>query len=104
MSRSVKARMRKKSPWIKRTHGARDDQRAASGKTYHYRPVAANANDEAEPVSGGDVVFGPPLIESESSVDVAASRRCSRLRLTRRTWIRGCGSRWAEARGMGRHG
>ncbi len=44
-----------------------------SGKTYHYRLVAANANDEAEPVLGGDVAFGPPLIESESSVDVAAS-------------------------------
>ncbi len=44
-----------------------------TGVSYHYRLVAANANDEAEPVLGGDVAFGPPVIESESSVDVAAS-------------------------------
>jgi hypothetical protein len=43
------------------------------GKTYHYRLVAANANDRNEPSLGGDVAFGPPLIESESAADVAAT-------------------------------
>jgi hypothetical protein len=44
-----------------------------AGVSYHYRLVAANVNDVQEPVLGGDVAFGPPVIESESSVDVAAS-------------------------------
>ncbi|MGC2223901.1 MAG: hypothetical protein WA624_16915, partial [Methylocella sp.] len=44
-----------------------------AGTSYHYRLVAANGNDVQEPVLGGDVAFGPPVIESESSVDVAAS-------------------------------
>jgi hypothetical protein len=48
-----------------------------SGKTYHFRLVAGNANDVNEKVDepsvGQDVVFGPPLIDSESAVNVAAT-------------------------------
>jgi hypothetical protein len=43
------------------------------GKTYHYRLVAFNANDKNEPATGGDVVFGPPLVDSEWSTAVTAS-------------------------------
>jgi hypothetical protein len=43
------------------------------GKTYHYRLVAANANDGNEPSQGQDVAFGPPLIDSESAARVAAT-------------------------------
>ena len=42
------------------------------GVSYHYRLVAANVNDLQEPALGSDVAFGPPLIESESSVEVGA--------------------------------
>ncbi len=38
----------------------------------HYRLVADNLDDEQEPVQGADLVLGPPLIESESSVEVGA--------------------------------
>jgi DNA-binding beta-propeller fold protein YncE len=44
-----------------------------AGRSYHYRLVAANENDRAEPAVGGDVVFGPPVIESESSVEVGSA-------------------------------
>ena len=43
------------------------------GVSYHYRLVADNANDLQEPVAGGDVVFGPPLLAGESSVQVSSS-------------------------------
>jgi hypothetical protein len=47
------------------------------GKTYHFRLVAGNANDVNsvidEPSLGGDLAFGPPSIESESAVGVAAA-------------------------------
>ena len=45
----------------------------AAGACLHYRLVAANVNDLQEPAQGADVVFGPPLIESESSVEVGGS-------------------------------
>lgn len=48
-----------------------------AGKTYHYRLVATNENDENEfihePSFGSDLVFGPPLIESVSVTSVAAT-------------------------------
>lgn len=47
------------------------------GKTYHYRLVASNHNDVNgfinEPSVGQDLPFGPPLIESTSAIDVAAT-------------------------------
>jgi DNA-binding beta-propeller fold protein YncE len=43
-----------------------------AGTSYHYRLVAANANDKEEPVEGGDVAFGPPVLVSESSLEVTA--------------------------------
>ena len=43
-----------------------------AGRSYHYRLVAENADDSFEPSVGGDVVFGPPLLEGESSVGVTA--------------------------------
>ncbi len=42
------------------------------GRSYHYRLVADNVNDAQEPVLGGDVVFGPPVLVSESSIEVTA--------------------------------
>ena len=44
-----------------------------AGRTYHYRLVAENANDEQEPSQGADVAFGPPLLSGESSVEVSAT-------------------------------
>jgi hypothetical protein len=48
-----------------------------AGHTYHFRLVAANANDVNtrvdEPSLGEDLAFGPPLIESASSSNVAAT-------------------------------
>lgn len=44
-----------------------------AGKTYHYRLVAINANNVNEPSVGVDVAFGPPLVLSESSLDVSAT-------------------------------
>jgi hypothetical protein len=43
-----------------------------AGRTYHYRLVADNVNDANEPVRGGDVAFGPPVLVSESSLEVTA--------------------------------
>ncbi len=47
------------------------------GVTYHYRVVAANANDVnssiTEPAIGADATFGPPLLESSSPIDVNAT-------------------------------
>lgn len=47
------------------------------GKTYHYRLVASNHNDVNgsidEPSVGSDLAFGPPLIESASAIDAAAT-------------------------------
>jgi NHL repeat/WD40-like Beta Propeller Repeat len=49
----------------------------ASGKTYHFRLVAGNANDVNEhldePVVGQDVLFGPALIESESALNATST-------------------------------
>jgi hypothetical protein len=47
----------------------------ATGTTYHYRLVAVNAEDVNEPGAseGGDVLFGPPLIDGESSSQVTAT-------------------------------
>ncbi len=42
------------------------------GTTYHYSLVADNVNELKEPAQGMDVVFGPPLIEGESSLDVGS--------------------------------
>jgi NHL repeat/WD40-like Beta Propeller Repeat len=50
-----------------------------AGRTYHFRLVAANANDVDktlevdEPSFGGDLSFGPPLVESESVSGVTAT-------------------------------
>jgi hypothetical protein len=44
-----------------------------AGESYHYRLVAANANDLEEPEVGKDLVFGPPVIDSESSASVTAT-------------------------------
>jgi hypothetical protein len=43
-----------------------------AGRTYHYRLVADNVNDADEPALGGDVAFGPPVLVSESSLEVTA--------------------------------
>jgi hypothetical protein len=43
------------------------------GKTYHYRLVAANANDGKEPSQGQDIAFGAPVIDSESTARVTAT-------------------------------
>jgi hypothetical protein len=43
------------------------------GSVYHFRLVAANANDAAEPVLGGDLVFGPPRVTSTSALEVAGT-------------------------------
>ncbi len=43
------------------------------GKTYHFRLVAANANDVHEPVEGSDVVFGPPRVDSSSITEITSS-------------------------------
>jgi hypothetical protein len=43
-----------------------------AGKTYHYRLVAANANDLLEPSQGGDLVFGPPVVGGEWNASVTA--------------------------------
>ncbi len=43
-----------------------------AGRSYHYRLVAENVDDSFEPSVGGDVVFGPPLLEGEGSVGVTA--------------------------------
>ncbi len=48
-----------------------------AGGGYHYRLVAANANDVNgsidQPEFGGDITFGPPLIESTSALGVTAT-------------------------------
>jgi hypothetical protein len=48
-----------------------------AGTTYHYRLAAGNANDVnaniTEPSFGQDVAFGPPLLQSESALDVTAT-------------------------------
>jgi hypothetical protein len=48
-----------------------------AGHTYHYRLVASNPNDENpsvhQPSLGADLAFGPPLIESASTLDVSAT-------------------------------
>jgi hypothetical protein len=48
-----------------------------AGHTYHYRLVASNPNDVNanidQPSFGADLAFGPPLLESESSVNVTAT-------------------------------
>ncbi len=41
--------------------------------TVHYRLVATNANDAAEPSSGEDVAFGPPIVLSESATAVTSN-------------------------------
>jgi hypothetical protein len=44
-----------------------------AGKAYHFRLVAANAQDAEEPVQGADIVLGPPRVDSTSVSDVTAS-------------------------------
>ncbi len=48
-----------------------------AGKTYHYRLVAANANDNnsiiEQPSFGEDVGFGPPLLEPASALSASAA-------------------------------
>jgi hypothetical protein len=44
-----------------------------TGKSYHFRLVAANANDVHEPVQGADVLLGPPRVDGSSVVEVTAS-------------------------------
>ena len=48
-----------------------------AGHTYHFRLLAANANDSNgqihEPETGADFAFGPPLIESAGATGVAAT-------------------------------
>lgn len=44
-----------------------------AGKAYHYRLVAANAVDEAEPVEGADIELGPPRIDNDSATQVTTS-------------------------------
>jgi hypothetical protein len=41
--------------------------------SYHFRLVAANANDLPEPVQGADVLLGPPRVDSTSVVEVTAN-------------------------------
>jgi hypothetical protein len=41
--------------------------------SYHFRLVAANANDLPEPVQGSDVLLGPPRVDSASVVEVTAN-------------------------------
>ena len=47
------------------------------GKSYHYRLVASNKNDENpsvhQPSLGADLAFGPPLIESASALSVSSN-------------------------------
>ena len=40
------------------------------GKSYHFRLVAANANQLFEPTRGADLVFGPPLVDSTSVLQI----------------------------------
>ena len=44
-----------------------------AGKSYHYRLLADNVNDEKEPAQGADLTLGPPLLSGESSVAVASA-------------------------------
>jgi hypothetical protein len=48
-----------------------------AGKTYHYRLVASNPNDENgsvhQPSLGQDLAFGPPLVASASALTVATT-------------------------------
>ena len=48
-----------------------------AGKTYYFRLVVGNANDVNglidEPTQGGELAFGPPLIESESALGATGS-------------------------------
>ncbi len=44
-----------------------------AGKSYHFRLVAANAQDANEPAQGADVVFGPPRVDGAAAVEVTAS-------------------------------
>ncbi len=63
----------RKSRWIRaNTRCTRTISGLVAGRSYHYRLVADNVNDAQEPVFGGDVVFGPPVLVSESSVEVTA--------------------------------
>jgi hypothetical protein len=41
--------------------------------SYHFRLVAANANDLPEPVQGADLLLGPPRVDSTSVVEVTAN-------------------------------
>lgn len=41
--------------------------------SYHFRLVAANANDLLEPVQGADVLLGPPRVDSTSVIEVTAN-------------------------------
>lgn len=43
-----------------------------SGKSYHFRLVAANAQDVNEPVQGADVVLGPPRVDGAAVVEITA--------------------------------
>jgi hypothetical protein len=48
-----------------------------SGHTYHFRLVAANANDKNglvdQPERGADLAFGPPKVESSSTLEVSSA-------------------------------
>jgi hypothetical protein len=59
-----------------------------AGKTYHYRLVTSNHNDVNEfidqPSFGTDLAFGPPLIESASSLEVAATTTIVQARVNPR--------------------
>jgi hypothetical protein len=48
-----------------------------TGKTYHFRLVAGNANDVNEhlnePITGKDLVFGPASIDSESALSISST-------------------------------
>ena len=59
-------------PADSRDHAVHAKIEVEPGKTYHYRLVAFNANDEQEPEQSADVALGPPLLSGESSVEVGS--------------------------------
>ena len=59
-------------PVDSREHAVHATIEVQAGKSYHYRLVAYNENDEQEPQQGSDLALGPPLIESESSLEVGS--------------------------------
>ena len=72
----------------------------APGKTYHYRLVAANANDVNEPAAGGDVVFGPPLVDSEWSTAVTAGSAMLHAQVSTQNLETGVQVEYGDERGI----